>query len=158
MFIRGIIIAIITIILDQWSKYFVFDLLKEMGQFIEVTSFFNLVMVENRGVSFGLFNDHDYSAYIFSALGAGISIFLIFWLKKAENIWLSVGLGLIIGGAIGNIIDRLRFGAVADFLDFHAFGYHWPAFNIADSAIFIGAILLCLDAFMESNDKSKQEE
>ena len=75
-----------------------------------------------------------------------VVIVLAVWLTRTDRTTVALGLGLIIGGAIGNVIDRIRFGAVFDFLDFHAFGFHWPAFNVADSAISVGAVILVVDS------------
>jgi signal peptidase II len=114
---------------------------------IPVTSFFNLVLTWNNGISFGLFNNgSNLNALILSLLAIVIVIFLIMWLRKSETKRVAIGLGLIIGGAIGNIIDRGLHGAVVDFLDFHINSYHWPAFNIADSCITIGAMILVFDS------------
>jgi signal peptidase II len=114
---------------------------------IPVTSFFNLVLTWNNGISFGLFNNgSNLNALILSLLAIAIVIFLIMWLRKSETKRVAIGLGLIIGGAIGNIIDRGLHGAVVDFLDFHINSYHWPAFNIADSCITIGAMILVFDS------------
>jgi signal peptidase II len=114
---------------------------------IPVTSFFNLVLTWNNGISFGLFNNgSNLNALILSLLAIAIVIFLIMWLRKSETKRVAIGLGLIIGGAIGNIIDRGLHGAVVDFLDFHIHSYHWPAFIIADSCITIGAMILVFDS------------
>lgn len=123
---------------------------------IEVTPFFNLVMVWNHGVSFGMFSnpDSDYSMWVLIAVAIGISIALSFWLFKSERLSEVMAIGLVIGGALGNVIDRLRFGAVADFFDIHALGYHYPSFNIADSAIFIGVAWLLYDGFVHSSAKA----
>lgn len=111
-----------------------------------VTGFFNLVTVWNRGVSFGLFSNASHiGPWALSAVAAVISVILVFWLRKTENRLLGVGLGMILGGAIGNVIDRVRFGAVFDFLDFHAVGYHWPAFNLADCGVVVGVFFVLLD-------------
>ena len=75
-------------------------------------------------------------------------VLLLGWLRRVDHLITASGLGLIIGGAMGNVIDRARFGAVIDFLDFHALGWHWPAFNVADSAIFVGAVLLLVDGLL----------
>ncbi|MCD6036094.1 MAG: lspA [Rickettsiales bacterium] len=154
----GAFIALLVLVFDQWSKWYVFGYLEQHGSPIEVLPFFNLVHVENRGISFGMFNDHDYSALIFSCIGGVITIILFFWLNRAKTVPLSLGLGCIIGGAVGNIIDRIRMGAVADFLDFYWGQYHWPAFNIADSAIFIGAVCLGLDAILEARAEKSQQK
>ena len=114
---------------------------------IPVTSFFDLVLVHNRGASFGIFSDApgwaSVALIVFAIL---ISIALAIWMWRVNETLLAVALALVIGGAVGNVIDRIRFGAVVDFLDFHVAGWHWPAFNIADSAITIGVILLILDS------------
>lgn len=119
---------------------------------IEILPFFNLVMVWNRGVSFGLFNDDSlYGPLLLLAMAAVIVVAFSIWLMRTANGVTATGLILIIGGALGNMLDRARFGAVADFLDVHAFGYHWPAFNIADSTICVGiAILLVHGLFFET--------
>jgi len=113
---------------------------------IEVTGFFNLVMAWNRGVSFGLFaHEADVMPYVLIAVALAITGFLVVWLRRTDRVFQAVCIGLVIGGAIGNVIDRFRFGAVADFLDVHAAGWHWPAFNIADSCIVVGVLLLVAD-------------
>lgn len=148
-FLSGILIASITALLDQISKYWVFSLLIEKEHnAMEVFPFFNLVMVHNYGVSFGMFNDLPYGYLILTAVALFITIMLLIWMWRENKIYISVALGLIIGGAIGNIIDRIRLGAVADFLDFYISGYHWPAFNLADSAVFIGVALILLENFI----------
>lgn len=122
---------------------------------LHVLPFFNLVMVWNKGVSFGLFNqDSEMGPMILTVLSLAIAIGFGFWLARAKSPTLCLALSMIIGGALGNVIDRIRFGAVADFLDFHLFGYHWPAFNLADSAICIGiAILLIHSLFFDKKPK-----
>lgn len=113
---------------------------------VEVTGFFNLVTVWNRGVSFGILaNDHALGPYLLSGLAVTISAVLAWLLRRAETRFLALAYAVVIGGALGNVIDRLRFGAVFDFLDFHVAGWHWPAFNIADSAIVIGVGLILID-------------
>ena len=147
-FIYGLLCAIIISIADLLSKELIFSLLdKTPGHYIKVTSFFNLVKVYNTGVSFGLFNDLIYGKIILIIIASLITFCLIFWLSKVAEAKLAFALSLIIGGAAGNIIDRALSGAVADFLDFHLYGYHWPAFNLADSAITLGALILIFDEF-----------
>src|SRR5690606_9236152 len=84
--------------------------------------------------------------WVLSGLALAVVVLLLVWLRRVDHVLTATGLGLIIGGALGNVIDRVRFGAVLDFLDFHAFGWHWPAFNVADSAISVGAVLLLVVA------------
>ena len=135
------------IIADQFTKLLIIEYLMIPPRIIYINEYFNLVLTWNNGISFGLFNnDSKFNALVISAIGIGIVLFLIGLLSRAETKKLKIGLGLIIGGAIGNIIDRGIYGAVMDFLDIHIGNYHWPAFNIADSCITIGAIILVIDS------------
>ncbi len=110
---------------------------------IETLPFLNTVMVWNQGVSFGMFNDNGQTgAMVLSALSGVIAVVFMVWLIRTSSKMQSFAIALVIAGAIGNIVDRVRFGAVIDFIDLHAFGYHYPAFNIADSCIVIGVGLL----------------
>ncbi|MBL6785729.1 MAG: signal peptidase II [Rickettsiales bacterium] len=134
------------VVLDLYSKYATFNYLKTLpSQELSVFPFFNLVMVWNRGVSFGMFNTIPYAPVILSVIALLIVIFLFRWLVTTESKFVAVALSLVISGAFGNIIDRMINGAVADFLDFHIAGYHWPAFNLADSFVFVGAIMLIFE-------------
>ena len=112
---------------------------------VEVTSFFNVVMVWNKGISFGLFNHHtDYGPQILIALALAITLLFLYFMTRIRVPVQLVAIAMVIGGAIGNVIDRVRFGAVADFFDFHVMGWHWPAFNIADSCIVLGVLVLLI--------------
>ncbi len=116
---------------------------------IEVLPFFNWVMVWNRGISFGLLQtDSPYGPVLMIALALVITAIFVVWAFRTDRMILVVAFAMVIGGALGNVIDRIRFGAVADFLDFHAFGFHWPAFNLADSMICIGIALALLDGLL----------
>ncbi|WP_341896242.1 signal peptidase II [Ferrovibrio terrae] len=144
----GLLLAVAILVADQISKLFFLDLMQQNPAGIVVTPFFNLVMVWNSGVSFGLFQeDSDFRSWTLIGVALGVLVWLGLWLWRCQSGLVAAALGLIIGGAIGNVIDRLRFGAVFDFLDFHAFGQHWPAFNLADSAIVVGVVLLLIDGF-----------
>lgn len=150
-FTLGLVLAIAIIILDQASKWWLLGLMDAHDNFIPVFSWFNLTMVWNQGVSFGMFaHDSAWTRWILVGVAVIISGIMTVILWKTKSRFMAVSLGLIIGGALGNVIDRVRFGAVADFFDVHAYGYHWPAFNVADSCIFIGVVLLCLEEWMES--------
>jgi signal peptidase II len=145
----GLSVGAIVVVLDQLTKWLIRDVVLDTARYIEVTGFFNIVEVWNRGVSFGLFaSDSPWTPYLLSALAIAISIVLIVWLRKAETTFLALALGFVIGGAIGNVFDRFIWGRVYDFLDFHAAGYHWPAFNVADAAISVGVGLILLDGFI----------
>ena len=151
MLMRGLATAIAVVVLDQLSKAGVLGFFTGYlpGQQQKITSFFNVVLIHNRGMSFGLFNhDGGLNALLFSLVAAAIVTVLIYWLSRASSPFLAVAIGLIIGGAVGNVIDRLRLGAVVDFLDFHLGAVHWPAFNLADSAICIGVAAMLLDGLL----------
>lgn len=151
----GLLIATIVLALDQATKWIILAKVMQPPRIIEITPFFNLVMGWNRGVSFGLFDSESpVHVIVLSSIAMVIVIALLVWLWRATERWTATALGLIVGGALGNVVDRLRFGAVADFLDFHAFGYHWPAFNAADSAIVVGAGMLIVESLFERQEKS----
>lgn len=120
---------------------------------IEILPFFNLVMVWNKGVSFGMFTqDTALGSWLLVALSVIITIWFTVWLLFTRSKWQSIAIAMVIGGAIGNAIDRIRFGGVIDFLDFHAFGWHYPAFNVADSCIVLGVFMLMIYAlFLEKS-------
>ncbi len=128
----------------SWILTFPMDRLSSAR--IDITSFFNLVMVWNQGVSFGMFGDGMAGPLAFVGVAIGICAIFVIWLLRAESWIETVACGLVIGGAVGNIIDRVRYGAVADFLDFHIDETHWPAFNVADACIACGIGLILLDA------------
>jgi len=152
------LIILVTIALDQLSKYWIKGLLLTDGvKQVTLTPFLNLTPVWNHGISFGLMQaSTTWHTILLIAATLGITALLTSWLAKATtrpSIW---GLALTIGGAIGNIIDRILLGAVFDFVDVHVYGYHWPAFNVADSAICVGlAILLFETTFKEKTGKKK---
>ncbi len=143
----GGIVAVVIIILDQTSKWLMLEHVMNPPRIIEVTPFFNLVYAWNRGISFGVFNTGSpWNRWALPLVAVGICVALAFWLVRSTHWSMTVGIAMIIGGALGNVIDRLRAGAVYDFLDIHAAGWHWPAFNVADSAISIGVVFLILDS------------
>jgi signal peptidase II len=139
----GLLVAVVAILADQAMKFWMIDLLTDPPRVIRVAPFFNLVLVSNEGISFGMFETHPEILVIIALV---IVAALVYWLAKAQGAMASVALGLIIGGALGNVIDRLRLGAVIDFLDFHWGRLHWPAFNIADSLIFVGVVYLVAES------------
>ncbi|MBX7146311.1 MAG: signal peptidase II [Alphaproteobacteria bacterium] len=148
IFYYSLVLIITVIFCDQATKWVILSEFSTSPRIIEVTSFFNILLVWNRGVSFSLFSSsHPYSPWILSAVALIVVVILLYWLKRTTHCLSSLALGFIIGGAIGNIIDRLRFQAVVDFLDFHLGDYHWPAFNVADMAITFGIALLLIDVW-----------
>jgi len=151
----GLALSVVVIVLDQLSKWWIVEVVMQPPRVIPVTSFFNLVMAWNRGVSFSLlWHEADWMPWLLSAVAVVIVIFLLAWLRQAANRLVALALGLIIGGAVGNVVDRLRFGAVADFLDFHWAGWHFAAFNVADSAISVGVTLIVIDGLFGRSEKA----
>jgi len=141
-------LALALALADQGTKQAIGALLAP-GEARGITGFFNLVLVYNRGAAFSFLSDASgWQREFFSglALAASAVIVTLLWRNSGDRLFCA-GLALILGGALGNLWDRVALGHVVDFLDFHAFGYHWPAFNLADSAITVGAALLVLDAF-----------
>jgi signal peptidase II len=140
-------LAAAVLILDQLTKQAITHTFS-LHEMLELTPFFNLVLVYNRGAAFSFLSDAaGWQRELFIAIALAASIWIAWLLRKyAAQTMFCVALSLILGGAVGNVIDRLLYGAVVDFLDFHALGYHWPAFNVADSAISCGAVLLIWDA------------
>lgn len=124
---------------------------------IKVSNFFSLVYVENRGISFGMFNNFSNSNQIFTFLQTAISLVVLVMIFKSRCQATIIALALIFGGAMGNVIDRWQNGAVMDFLDFHLGKYHWPAFNLADSFVFIGVCtLIILEFFILTKDSTSK--
>lgn len=154
----GLLLVVAVIVADQLSKHWIYQALVVDGpRAIVVTPFFNLVTVWNYGVSFGMFNSgSSAAAWIFILLALAISLALAIWLVRTDRALVSASLGLILGGAVGNVIDRVRFGAVFDFLDFHLAGWHWPAFNVADAAIVVGVAVLFIDSLFGEDRESKK--
>ncbi|MBI3452698.1 MAG: signal peptidase II [Rhodospirillales bacterium] len=144
----GLVLAAAVVVVDQVSKAYFYNILVAQGRpMVEILPFFNLVTVWNKGISFGLFGSGSMgSALVFTGLALAIVAVLVVWLRRTDQVLPAAALGLVIGGALGNVIDRVRFGAVFDFLDFHAYGWHWPAFNAADAAITLGVAGLFIDA------------
>lgn len=139
---RWLFIVPLVIVSHQLARIFAFSAIEKHGGAVEVLPFFNLTEVWNSGISFGMFSGLAYGQWLLSAMAIVISLFMLRWLLRTDERLMAGALSSIIGGATGNVIDRLYFGKVADYLDFHAFEYHWPAFNLTDVAIFIGAALL----------------
>lgn len=148
-------ITALILVADQVSKLWILNNLALMLDRIEVTSFFNIVHVRNYGAAFSFLADHSgWQRWFFTSIAIIISVLLLVLLRRqsASLKRVNVAFALIIGGAVGNVIDRIRLGSVVDFLDVHVAGWHWPAFNVADSAIVIGALLMILDSLMSSKE------
>lgn len=151
-------IATVVLILDQVSKWLILAVVMQPPRRIPVTDFFNLVLTYNTGVSFGLFQgDSPLRPYFLSAIALAIVVGLLIWARRQPPGLLTYGVGGVVGGAIGNVIDRMHQPGVVDFLDFHIAGWHWPAFNIADSAIVCGVALILVDGLFEGRRKGYKE-
>jgi len=148
--ILGGLIALAGLVVDQVVKtwlLFGFDLGQQGRVFI--TPFFDLVLVWNRGISYGLFAaDSQAQVWFLVAMKAAITLALVIWLVRNTDRLTAIALGLLIGGAIGNTIDRVLYGAVVDYASLHAFGYYWYVFNLADVWVVAGVALLLYDAFL----------
>lgn len=147
---RWLALAVCVLTLDQVSKLWVLAHFHLMERFT-VSAFFNLILVFNSGAAFSFLADAGgWQKWFFIALALGIALWLLVLLRRhAQERLLPAALSLVLGGALGNVIDRLRFDAVVDFLDFHLAGHHWPAFNVADAAISVGVALLLIHQFRQ---------
>lgn len=152
---KWLLIAIGLVLLDQGSKQLVSSQFV-LGESRAVTGFFNLALAHNFGASFSMLGDAGgWQRWFFSAIAVGASVWIIWLLRKhAEQKLFCWALSLILSGALGNLVDRLAYGYVIDFLDFHWNEYHFATFNIADTAINIGAALLILDGFKNKSEKN----
>lgn len=143
----GGLAALIVFLADQGSKYWILHVLglRELGQVV-VLPFLNLTMVWNQGITFGLMNGlGPWGHYALAALAILVILGLLIWLRRAETVWASAAIGVIAGGAVGNVLDRLRYGAVVDFLHFHLGQWSWYVFNVSDAAIVCGVAALLLE-------------
>lgn len=152
-------LSLLVIVADQLTKGAIRQQFS-LYDIQEVTSWFNLTRLHNTGAAFSFLADAGgWQQWFFIVLGVTVSLGVMIWLRLVpkNNQMLAIGLCLVIGGALGNVIDRVVLGYVVDFLDFHLGSYHWPAFNIADIAIVTGAGLLIIDSFRELPDESESQ-
>ena len=156
----ALMLAAVVLALDQVSKWVVLAQVMDPPRVIEVTGFFNLVLVYNTGVSFGLFSGAAvaWKAWALGGLAVAVSAGLLFWLAREPERLLGLAVGLIVGGALGNALDRAHQPGVVDFMDFHLAGWHWPAFNLADSSIFLGVAILIFDGLFRERVQSKNTD
>jgi signal peptidase II len=155
--VRWYVLAAVVIVLDQLTKQIVLANIA-YGETIYVAPFWNWVLTFNRGAAFSFLADEGgWQRWFFTVLALGISGWIVFMLRShAGQRLLSLSLALIMGGALGNVIDRIRFGAVVDFVQWHAAGFYWPAFNVADSAICVGAGLMVWDQFFGAGAREQR--
>lgn len=159
---NGILFALLLLVADQASKWWILEVVRlpevrniplvMLGQVG-----LDLTMVWNRGVTFGLFSGEGaWNHVILALLALVVAGFLLRWLARAETCLVTYALGAVIGGAVANVIDRFRFGAVVDFVDVHAWGWHWYVFNLADAAIVCGVLALVADALIRPETQRKE--
>ena len=152
--LRWLWCSLAVVIMDQSSKLAAVELL-DPGSSVELLPTLDLVLVYNTGAAFSLLSTAGgWQRWLFIGLAVAICAYIVHWLRDLPRHarWLPLALSLILGGAAGNVIDRIRIGAVVDFIDFHAGDWHWPAFNVADSTICVGAALLVLSMFRNGTD------
>ncbi|MGO1120300.1 signal peptidase II [Rhodovibrionaceae bacterium A322] len=158
MIARVLILASFFAVLDQFSKWLILEIVMVPPRTIPVTDFFSLVLTYNTGVSFGLFGGGGQAGtYALIVLSLLIISGLLAWVRHMEGWRITLAAGLIVGGALGNVVDRILRPGVVDFLDVFVGQWHWPAFNVADSCIVVGVGFLLLDGLFEKQDESKKE-
>lgn len=158
MMIRLLWIAVVVLVLDQASKVLAVEVLA--GPPVEVLPFFNLNLTFNTGAAFGFLNQAGgWQKWLFIAIASTVSVVIIFMIRSLtrRDLQTAVALSMILGGAVGNLIDRVRLGYVIDFVQLYYKAWSWPVFNIADTAIFIGAVLLAMDLFNIKIFKSNEQ-
>jgi len=161
----GLFLAMLVLLLDQVTKLAIVEWLNPQAgrlqqcspaEGVAITGFLALVLVCNRGMSFGMLNSGDpLVPWILGGLSIAVAIGLVWWLARARRWMVILGLGLVLGGAVGNLVDRFLYGAVVDFVLLHAGRWHWPAFNLADSAITLGVIALLWDSLFGVQESRK---
>jgi len=158
--LKWIWLAIVVVILDQLTKYIASTSL-EMHQPIAVMPMFNWTLMHNTGAAFSfLANEGGWQRWFFAVIAIVVSVVIVLWIKRLEQHekWQAIALALILGGAIGNVIDRIYLGYVVDFIQVYYQQWYWPAFNIADSAISIGVVMIIIDSVREYRDEKKNLE
>jgi len=153
----GLSAAAVVLVLDQLTKWWIRVVVMAPPHEIAMTPFFNILYARNTGVSFSMFRaDSQIGQLMLSAVALAIVVGLLVWMRRLKRPWPVIALGLIVGGAIGNVIDRLRLGYVFDFLDFYWNGYHFAAFNLADSGITVGVAMLLIDGLFGRAENAKK--
>lgn len=155
--------GLLALVLDQLTKWLAVAAIDPLQPVTVIPGLLDLVLVHNRGAAFGFLNRSDIQWQFWLFLGATVvaAVAIVALLRSSRfNAWLSAGLGLVLGGALGNLVDRIRFRAVIDFVDVYVGQWHWPAFNVADMAICVGAFLACIVIWRtpEAPEKSKEKK
>ncbi len=153
----GLWAALVVMLFDQASKYLALQHL-QTGPIGLIENLLAFRLAWNTGISFSFFNDlpPTIGPWLLSGFALLVSAYFLWWMKENPRFWSQIGLGLIVGGALGNVIDRVRFGAVVDFIHVYRDSWHFPIFNVADSAINVGVALLLLDMFLSRRHDNKQ--
>jgi len=150
--------ALAVLVMDQISKWAVLNGFQPYESIPVIKGLFNLIRVHNRGMAFGIMNRNQgaFGFYFLILATLAAIVLLLYWVRhlKQNEVGITFGLGLILGGAIGNLVDRVHLGSVVDFLDFHLGSHHWPAFNLADSAITVGTIWVAFYLIFKSRHRS----
>ncbi len=157
IFLRWLSLTMLVIVLDQVTKLWA-DSALQLYRPVEVVPFFNLMLAYNPGAAFSFLSDAGgWQRWFFTALSSVVSVVLLIWLHrlKEQERWMSASLSLILAGAVGNLIDRIAYGHVIDFIDVYYQSHHWPAFNIADSAILIGAAIMITLTLREGKNEKQ---
>lgn len=154
----GLCAALAVLALDQASKWWVLRVLDLPAlRQVHVLPFFDLTMVWNQGVTFGLLQQESaWGSWLLAGVALVVVALLVVWMRRAERWVTAAALGAIAGGAVGNVLDRLRFGAVEDFFHLHAWGYSWYVFNVADSAVVCGVAVLVLEGLFPGGKRPRQ--
>jgi signal peptidase II len=158
--LRYLLVSLGVLVLDQWTKWLVEAHLPHHSAHEIIPGFLNLTHVRNTGVAFGLFaSESGSNGLLLTLLGLGAlaAVGVYFWFTPTRDRMLLMALALVVGGAIGNLIDRVSSGAVTDFIDVYVGTHHWPSFNVADSAISIGIVLMAIDSFRPHHRRQPQE-
>ena len=157
--LRWLWLSLAVIVLDQLTKYVATTLLV-YAEPVAVIPFFNLTLLHNPGAAFSFLSDAGgWQRWFFAVMAIGVSIGITVWISRleAKQRWLAIALALVVGGALGNLWDRLYFGYVVDFIQLYYEQWYWPAFNIADSAISVGAVMLLIDGFLGKSEESDDD-
>ena len=152
-------LSIVVLVLDQWTKLLATENLV-LHDPVPIMPSFNIMLAHNTGAAFSFLSDAGgWQRWFFIVLAIGVSIVLVIWLARlaAQQRWTAISLTLILGGAIGNVWDRIQYGYVVDFIQVYYDEWYWPAFNIADSAIFVGAAMLIIESFRGENNEKQTD-
>ena len=156
--LRLLWLSLLVVVLDQWSKHWIVANFREF-EVLTVWPVFNLTLVYNTGAAFSFLSDAGgWQRWFFIIVGVLVSLIMVVWLSRLQSRerWTALGLALVVGGAVGNLIDRIMLGKVVDFLQWHWHDWYWPSFNLADSAITLGVVLLLIDGLFGASSEKEE--